>query len=54
MRCTRLAPEPEQIAIRPERGMAVVHFPSCVPSARGYAVSLHPRMISIWISHPER
>jgi hypothetical protein len=35
-RCTRLADEEHQLSIRPERGMAVVHFPSTVPAAGGY------------------
>ena len=36
MRCTRLAPEGRQIAIRPERGLAVLHFPSTAPHAGGF------------------
>ena len=35
MRCTHLAAEHEQLAIRPERGMAVVHFPSTSPPSGG-------------------
>ena len=36
MACTELAPDVAQVAVRPERGMAVVHFPSTVPEAGGY------------------
>lgn len=36
MCCTALAAVPDQVSIRPERGMAVIHFPSVVPSAGGY------------------
>ena len=36
MRCTRLAPIDRQLAIRPERGTAVVHFPATTPESGGY------------------
>jgi hypothetical protein len=35
MRCTRLAPDHEQLSIQPERGMAVVHFPATSPASGG-------------------
>eukprot|EP00966_Prymnesium_polylepis_P205166 4753959-Prymnesium_polylepis.1 len=36
MNCTSLAPDEAQVAIRPERGMAVLHFPCTKPAAGGY------------------
>lgn len=36
MSCTHLAPEERQVAIRPERGMAVLHFPSTTAETGGF------------------
>ena len=35
MRCTRLAPAARQLAIRPEKGLAVVHFPATSAATGG-------------------
>ena len=34
-RCTRLADDARQISVRPERGLAVLHFPSTTPETGG-------------------
>ena len=54
MSVTRLAPEEAQVSIRPERGMAVVHFPSTTSETGGYTDrnASHESLTTDVVCHP--